>query len=404
MPIPTMTNIIRINATRLQQELREQGCIGWREGLGLFREAYTESYEQARVYLQQKMVEAGLQTRVDAVGNLFGYLPGTDAEAPAILSGSHLDAVLEGGIYDGHYGIFAALEAARSLREQGIRLRHGLEVVAFTAEEAGPLGGTFGSRAFCGLVETAPPAPVLAERGLSLERITQAKGDLRHYRCYLEAHIEQGPVLWRRGLPLGIPTGIVGITRYQCTVRGEANHAGTTPMLERKDALYESVVLLHRWLAEMRQEPEMVCNVAELELEPGQIGVVNGRMDFLVEIRALKPQDTQRAVARLQELLAGLEACHGEACCTVAKPPAKLDESLISLLEATARDLGQEALLMPSGASHDASPLSKVMPTAMIFVPSVGGISHNKEEYTPPQDLAQGALLLANTILRLDRQ
>lgn len=394
--------LISINSARLNAELQEQGRIGWQEGLGLFRESYSESYNQARDFLQGKMAEAGLKTRVDAVGNLFGRLPGSEATAPVILSGSHLDAVTAGGIYDGPYGIWAALEAARSIQEQGIKLKHALEVVAFTAEEGGPLGGTFGSRAFCGKAADNPPARVLEQFGLNPQNITQAKGDLANYLCYLEAHIEQGPVLWRRGLPLGLPTGIVGITRYRCTVHGEANHAGTTPMLERQDALYEAVALLHRWLEQMRIEPEMVCNVAEIQLKPGQIGVVNGRVDFLVEIRSLNEEDTERAVKLLQGMLAKLPSCRGEASCTVTKPPAKLDDNLIALLQQTGRELGMEPLLMPSGASHDASPLSKVMPAAMIFVPSVGGISHSKDEYTNEEDLARGALLLANAILCID--
>jgi acetylornithine deacetylase/succinyl-diaminopimelate desuccinylase-like protein len=175
-------------------------------------------------------------------------------------------------------------------------------------------------------------------------------------------------------------------------------------MLERKDALYESVALLSRWLEYMRKEREMVCNVAEIGLSPGQIGVVNGRVDFLVEIRSLDAADTERAVKLLQDMLAGLKTCYGEAHCTVAKPPAKLNGELIALLQQTGEDLGLEALLLPSGASHDASPLSKVMPAAMIFVPSEKGISHNKNEFTPAGDLAQGALLLANAFLRLDSQ
>lgn len=393
---------IAINANRLHAEMSEQGKIGWRDNVGLERAAYSPAYAAARDYLRDKMAAAGLETRLDRVGNLFGRLAGSDAAAPTILIGSHLDAVEGGGIYDGAYGIFAGLEAVRAIRESGVSLRHGLEVVAFTAEEGGPLGGTFGSRCFCGMVKEPPPDSVLRACGLSAADLEAAAADTGAYCCYLEPHIEQGPVLDRHGPAVGFPTAIVGLARYRCLLTGEANHAGTTPMPERRDAFYESISLLHRWIDWVRQTPDTVCNVAELTQEPGQIGVVAGRMGFSVEIRARREADIAAAAAELQSALAACKTCQSEMVLTVMKPPARLDKRLIRIMEETAAAMGVETRRMLSGASHDASPLSKVMPAAMLFVPSVSGISHSKDEYTRPEHLAAGARLLANSLLRLD--
>lgn len=396
--------MIQINAQRFLEDLEAQGRIGWKEGEGLFREAYSPKYLEARDYIKEKLEEAGLTTRLDTVGNLFGRLEGTDRGASTLLAGSHLDAVKAGGILDGPLGIVSALEALRAIREQGIRPRHSLEAVAFIAEEGGPLGGTFGSRSFTGQMETPPAPEVLAEFGLSTEDVKAAKGDLDNYGAYLEYHIEQGPVLWRKGLPVGIPTAIVGITRYRVTVTGAANHAGTTPMLERKDALYEASAVIHRWIDFMRSQENIVCNVGFLDVEPGQIGIVPGKVSFGVEIRSTEDSRTAMAAEALKKYLSEMEGCHGEAVLWVEKPPVRLDDGLIGAIESVSGELGYASLLMPSGASHDASPLARVMPTGMLFVPSVGGVSHCMEEFSENDDMVKGATVLANALIRLDRE
>jgi hydantoinase/carbamoylase family amidase len=395
--------LLSINRERLIRDLQELGKIGWVEDKGLFREAYSPVYIEARDFIRQRMEEAGLHSKVDSVGNLFGLLPGRKPDAPRILTGSHLDAVKGGGIYDGAYGVIASLEALRSIRESGMELEHGLEVVAFIAEEAGPLGGTFGSRSFTGQMETPPPDEILQRYGLSRERIQAAQRPKEAYAAFIEAHIEQGPVLWQERISIGIPTGIVGITRYQCRVLGEANHAGTTPMLERKDAFYETVVLLHRWLDYMRQENDMVCNVGNFRVLPGQIGIVPGEVEFLIEIRSLETQKMERAVDKLRQILETAQTCRAEMVLTISKPPVELDETLIGIVEDVCCTYHIPTKIMASGASHDASPLARVMPAAMVFVPSVKGISHSKDEYTESEHLCLGAKVLANTIVRIDK-
>ena len=392
-----------INKERLIRDLQELGKIGWVENQGLFRESYSPAYRQARDFLREKMEEAGLQTRVDPVGNLFGLLSGKKPGASRILTGSHLDAVTAGGIYDGAYGIVASLETLRAIWESGAAPEHALEVVAFIAEEGGPLGGTFGSRSFTGQVETPPADEILQRCGLNRESIKAAGGLKERYAAFLETHIEQGPVLWRNNISIGIPTGIVGISRYFCRIKGEANHAGTTPMAERKDALYEAVTLLHRWLDYMRLEQEMVCNVGCFELRPGQIGVVPGEVEFLMEVRSLETKNMRRAAEKLRQIMNDSRTCRTEMAVMVEKPPVKLDKTLIGMIEEVCCENHIPVRLMPSGASHDASPLAHVMPTAMIFVPSVKGISHSKEEYSDAAHLCQGAEVLANTIVKADK-
>ncbi len=394
--------MIKINPERFLDDLKKQGKIGWKEGEGLYRESYTDSYYEARDFIKKKMEEAGLKTRIDAVGNLFGRLEGKNRDAGTILSGSHLDAVPAGGILDGALGVIAALEAARTINESGTTLRHSLEVVAFAAEEGGPLGGTFGSRVFAGQVGTLPSREALEKVGLKEKDIEAARMDTKLYNAYLELHIEQGPVLWRNGLSVGIPTAIVGITRYLCTVKGVANHAGTTPMEDRKDALYDAVVIMHKWLDHMRHQHGIVCNIGVVEVCPGHPAIIPGKVMFTVEIRSDKHEKIKEAEVKLEEALSLIEYCDAVKELSVKKAPVELSKVVIAVIENVCGVLGVEAINIPSWASHDASPIAKEIPTGMIFVPSINGISHQKDEATDEKDLINGANVLANAILKCD--
>jgi len=395
--------MIQINEARFIKDLEEQGRIGWKDDEGLFREAYSENYIKLRNYVEEKMKQAGLKTWIDSVGNVFGRLEGKDLKAKTILMGSHLDAVKAGGILDGAYGVMAGLEALRAIKESGELPIHSVEVVGFVAEEGGPLGGTFGSRSFTGQMETPPSEDVLKDFGLTKKDIASAKVDLNNYAAFIELHIEQGPVLWRKKNSIGIPTAIVGITRYKGCVLGESNHAGSTPMHERKDALYQTIVLLHQWLDFMRAQNNMVCNVGYIDVDPGEIGIVPKKVEFGIEIRSTEKEKTQIAVDKLKEILSQAEICTAKAELWVDKPAVKLNEKIVDAIEEACHELNiYECLRMPSGASHDASPLARVLPTGMIFVPSVNGISHNKEEFTNKDDLIKGVYVLAHTLLKLD--
>ena len=395
---------IRINVNRFLAEIKEQGDLDWQEDVGLSRCAYSTSFIKARDFLQERMEAVGLETRIDSVGSLFGRLPGKCPKKGTILTGSHLDSVINGGRYDGMLGVFAALEAVRSFKEQGIALDHTVEVVAFNAEEGGPLGGTFGSRCFCGAVYMTPPKEVLSEYGLTEESIKQAKCCIDNYSCFLELHIEQGPVLDQEKISIGIPTGIVGISRFRCYLYGVANHAGTTPMSVRKDALAAAMAAATRWIGRVRQQDGLVCNVANIEVKPDQIGVVADRASFIAEVRSQEQELMDKARNWLEEELLAERTCTYKVEQLVSKAPARLDINLMAYVEKTCEDLRLSFKKMPSGASHDSSPISKIMPTAMIFVPSVNGISHSKDENTADVDLVNGALVLANLILKTDKE
>jgi N-carbamoyl-L-amino-acid hydrolase len=383
---------------RLEQDLMELGAIGWRDGHGMDRPAYSSNYDSARDFVQRRMKEAGLSTRVDSVGNLFGLYPGKGSNSKTILMGSHLDAVSGGGKYDGVVGVIGALEAVRSLKESGITLDKDLEVVAFTSEEGSDLGGTFGSRCFTGLTPKVAPS-TLKQYGLTQEMVTGAQADMSKYCSYLELHIEQGPVLWERQIKIGIPTAIVGITRYRVTCIGQTNHAGTTPMALREDALKTAVELLHRWYASTEDITDFVYNVGWLNVQPGSVAVVPGQVDFLLEVRSTDNAVTDQAVAMFCNLLEDYNNCTMELI--VQKPAVKLTTSLVNIIKQVCQEKGIGHLLMPSGASHDASPISHFLPTAMVFVPSVHGISHSQDEFTSIDDIACGVDVLEQTLVRL---
>lgn len=392
-----------ISGERFLSDLETLGTIGWVEGHGMDRAAYSKNYEEARTFVQKKMEEAGLSTSMDEVGNLFGRMEGTEGGAPAIMAGSHLDAVPGGGKYDGPLGVMAALEAARAIRERGIALRHPFEVVGFIAEEGGPLGGTFGSRALTGLVKDPIPEEVLNQFGLTVEGIQAARRDPASLCCYLELHIEQGPYLDRRGIPIGIPTGIVGISRYAVTVEGETNHAGSTPMKERKDAMRHATDLLNKWFAWVDTRDDFVCNVGVFSLHPGSVAIVPGAAEFILEIRSLKDAVMEEAFQRFKALCdceAGLPVTVRR---TVWKGGTDLAPGLQDAAERACGAAGIPCVRMPSGASHDANSMAHVTPSGMIFVPSIRGVSHSKEEATSPEDLARGAEVLARTIIEADK-
>lgn len=397
-----MVQRLEINDVRFLEELKEQGNIGWKDGEGLFREAYSKNYNKVRNYVEEKMKQAGLEIRIDSVGNIFGRLEGKDPDAKTILVGSHLDSVKAGGILDGAYGVMAGLEALRAIKESGESPLHSMEVVGFTAEEGEPLGGSFGSRSFTGKMETPPSDELLNKFNMTKEDIDSAKGNLDKYDAFVELHIEQGPVLWRKNIPIGIPTAIVGITRFKGCVIGEANHAGTVPMNERKDAMYQTIILLNEWLNFMWVQENIVCNVGYMNVDPGEITIIPGKVEFGIEIRSTDREKTLMAVNKLKEIFSKAEMCSARLELWTDKPAVKLNERVINAIEEVSRELNTQFMKMPSGASHDASPLARVMPTGMIFVPSVNGISHNKDEFTEEDDLIKGLNVLAHTLLKLD--
>ena len=397
---------MNINEARLISTIEEIGKIGAEPDNGVTRLAYSEEYGQAAALLSQRMREAGLAVRTDGIGNIYGRRRGEADELPVILTGSHLDTVKNGGLYDGNLGICAALEVIRVLNENHIRTKHPLEIVAFTAEEGDAYGGTFGSRVITGLqdIDAAWLLERLQEKGMTRQSMIDSKRDMAEIGAFLELHIEQGGVLEMNEKQIGIVSGIAGIYRYHILVRGESNHAGTTPMALRKDALLAAAKLIEKIDSISRSIGDpFVSTVGAMSIKPGFANVIPGEAEMTLEMRDLEPRRIEEAINRIREAASKIETAQFEIRLAMEKPPVKTDEKLIRLMEKVCRDRSVSYQIMPSGAGHDAKALAKFVPAGMLFIPSLGGKSHCKEELSRSSDIVRGAEILLETVLALDR-
>ncbi len=402
-----------VDGARLNARLEALSKFGRNAQGGVTRVAYTEEDRQARAWVLDRMRQAGLDVRVDAAGNLVGRRAGRDPSAPPLVMGSHIDSVPEGGRYDGCVGSMAAIEVVETLRDRGIETRHPVEVDIFQNEE----GGLVGSRALSGELTEADLEVRNASGRTRREGIAFIGGDpsgLASVRrrpgeiaAYLELHIEQGGILDEQGLDIGVVQGIVGIGWWRVTVEGEANHAGTTPMRRRRDALVAAARFVDGVHRLARETPgRHVMTVGQLRVEPGAPNVIPGRVELTLEVRDLD----RRTIDRLFDQARALAERVGPETGTQFRlepvdhhDPALADERIQRVIESAARGLGLTTLAMPSGAGHDAQSLSRLGPMGMIFVPSVGGYSHTAKEYSTPEAITNGANVLLRTLLELDR-
>jgi len=405
---------LQVNAERLQERIERMARIGG-SPQGVTRLAFTEADLSGRAYVTRLMQEAGLEVRVDDAGNLSGRLTGVSPGLAPIVLGSHIDTVPRAGAYDGVLGVMAAIECVQVLREVGIPVRHPLEVIVFANEE----GGLTGSRALAGRIN-AQALEESSRSGMSIragiaalggnaDRISQAIRRPGEVKAYLELHIEQGGSLESEGTDIGIVEGFVGIRWWDVAVTGFANHAGTTPMNARRDALLAAsrlVIAVNR--AATSLPGRQVATVGRIKAEPGAPNVIPGRVELSLELRDLaKPkldrvfQEIRRR-ARLIGKETGTEIEFNEI--DIGVEPTLTDPKLQGAIRLVAEALGLSYTLLPSGAAHDAQNMARIAPSALIFVPSVGGISHSPQEYTKPRDVANGANLLLHTLIGLDRQ
>ncbi len=404
----------RADAERLERRILELGRYGANPEGGVSRVAFSGADIAGREFVKALMRDAGLEVRMDAAGNIIGRRPGTDPALPVIMTGSHIDSVPRGGNYDGDVGVLGAIEVAELLRVGEIATRHPVEFVVFTDEE----GGTVGSQAMAGRLG-AGTLDVVSHSGLSNrdgiravggnpERIVEARRAPGAVAAFVELHIEQGAILDEADIDIGVVEGIVGIRWWDVTVEGVANHAGTTPMNRRRDALLpaaEFVLAVNRIASST--PGTQVATVGRISAEPGAPNVIPGRVAMSLEIRDLaahKIESVFRAVKAEAKRIAdarGTPIRFDEI--DVALEPAPTDERLRSLVEHSASALGLSHRRMPSGAGHDAQEIAHIAPIAMIFVPSRDGISHAPKEYTAPADLANGADVLLRTLLEIDR-
>ena len=414
-------NSATINAARLNAHLDALGQIG-HTAEGMQRVAFSQFDIAGRDYVMGLMRAAGMSVRIDAAGNIIGRIAGgrsdgSDASRPAIAIGSHTDTVPAGGQYDGALGVIAAIEVAQTLADAGAALRHPLEVMVFTNEEGtGFHRWLLGSRAAAGLWEPEDFAAVgddgvalssrLSDIGGNISRIAEARRRPDELACYLELHIEQGPTLHRGGYPIGVVTGITGRSMYHIDIVGEANHAGTTPMALRRDAMSAAaqIALAVRCIAG-DMEVCRVGTVGTIEAHPNAGNVIPGRVQLGCEFRDERMESLAAAEVELRRTAE--EVAHAEqveiSVTAQRNTPSVPVSGGMQQLAADAADMaGLAHISLPSGAGHDAQAIAAITPAAMLFVPSVGGVSHAPAEYTAPEDCANGAQVLLNALLLAD--
>ena len=404
---------IAADPDRMERRINELGRFGANPEGGVSRVAYSDADLEGREYVKRLMRDAGLDVRVDTAGNIIGRKAGSEEGLAPIMFGSHIDSVPGGGNYDGDVGVIGAIEVAQLIKERGIATRHPLEVVVFTDEE----GGLVGSRAMIGKLTDAA-MDVVSHSGMTVregirhvggdpDRLDEAARKPGDIHAFIELHIEQGAILHEEGVNIGVVEGIVGIRWWDVTVEGFANHAGTTPMNRRRDAMVtaaELTVAINRTATTL--PGRQVATVGRIEALPGAPNVIPGEVRMSLEIRDLEAHKMQQ----LFDLIAKEAERISERRDTpirfeeidVASPPAPTDEQMRRIIAAVTRDLGMTYKLMPSGAGHDAQDMASIAPTGMIFVPSRDGISHSPKEFTSVVDMVNGATVLLNTVLAID--
>jgi beta-ureidopropionase / N-carbamoyl-L-amino-acid hydrolase len=403
----------RINGARLNGWLAQFDSIG-RTPTGINRVAYSEADLAGRAFTLDLFRQAGLTPRIDAAGNIFGRVAGSDASLKPILIGSHVDSVTDGGNYDGPVGSFGAIEVARSLREQNVRLRHPVDVVVWSNEE----GGTIGSKSAVGMI-TAADLDVVARSGKTrrdgigivggnVARLSDAilkKGDIA---CYMELHIEQGGILEQKGLQIGVVEGIVGLRWFEITITGFSNHAGTTPMDQRQDAMLAAAKFTVAVNEAVRGVPgRTVATVGRVVVSPNTTNVIPGQVVMTVDLRDLDQSKVEHFTNRFEQIGREIGTATNTKFAfarTVDSVPAISDPKVMSWIDGAAVALGLTRQRMPSGAGHDAQEIAHIAPMAMIFIPSVGGISHSPREFSKPDDITNGANVLLNAVIAADVQ
>ena len=411
-PFPSQSPV-RVNGKRIMDHIFALAEFGKNPQGGASRVAYSDADKQGREYVLGLMREAKLAVKIDAGGNLIGQRAGSSSGLPPLLIGSHIDTVPEGGNYDGVVGSMGAIEVAQTLADNNVTLSHPLEVVIFQNEE----GGLIGSRAMDGEL-TEKELDLVSRSGKTiregikfiggdptkLAEVRRKKGDIA---AYLELHIEQGNTLDTEKIKIGVVEGIVGINWWDVTIEGFANHAGTTAMNNRQDALLAAAKFIEAVNRIVTSVPgRQVGTVGRINALPGAPNVIPGKVVLSLELRDLDAAKInllfEKIQAEARQIAANSKTKFDFKEINV-NIPAPTDPRIRSLISDAARELGLSTKLMPSGAGHDAQDMARLGPVGMIFVPSVAGISHSPREFSHPEDIANGANVLLHTLLKLDK-
>jgi N-carbamoyl-L-amino-acid hydrolase len=412
---------IAINKERLIRDFNAVSRIGIGEHGSVTRLVFSVKELRARQLLIHLMQQAGLEIQIDRIGNIFGRHNGGNTKIPAVLAGSHLDSVVQGGKFDGAMGVIGALEAVRTLKEQAVSLPCPVEVVCFVGEESSRFGfSTLGSSLVAGEVKGEDLGNAVDAEGTRLEDILSSMGIYRDnlaslrrdpatIKAYLELHIEQGPILEAKNKKIGVVTSIAAPTRFKVVFTGQADHSGTTPMEMRKDALVAAASLI-TYVEEacsrfsQMEQGRVVGTVGAMKIEPGVINAIPGKVELSVDIRSITAEAKERVAGMVMERTREIAARKGimvDILPIRSEFPVALDKHLIRLLQRSCEEKSIPYEVMPSGAGHDAMQMAKITRAGMIFVPSKRGISHSPMEWTDPEDICLGTQLLLETIVRV---
>jgi N-carbamoyl-L-amino-acid hydrolase len=411
LPLPQSSRL-RVNGERVNKHLAELSEFGKNPQGGVSRLAYSEADLKGREYAMRLMREAKLDVSIDAAGNILGRRAGNDASLKPLVIGSHIDSVPEGGNYDGDVGSMGAIEVAQTLADNNVALRRPLEVIIFQNEE----GGTIGSHAV---------AAGLTEKELSL--VTNSRKTIREgvkfiggdpdklvgmvrkpgdVAAYLELHIEQGGVLYSEKISIGVVEGIVGVNWWDVTIEGFANHAGATPMNQRRDAMIAAAKYVEAVNRVVTSVPgRQVGTVGKIQAFPGAYNVIPGKVTTSLDLRDLDAAKTKMLFEKIRLEVEQIEKTTGtkfEFKQTNSTPPAPTDIRVRRVIDEAAKRLGFTTKFMPSGAGHDAQEMAHLAPVGMIFIPSVDGISHSPREFSRPEDITNGTNVLLHALLNLD--
>lgn len=406
------SRMLSVDGDRILARLAAMAEIGRNAEGGINRIAYSDYDLEGRDYVMGLMREAALEIRVDTAGNIIGRRAGAEPGLPPVLAGSHIDSVPGGGIYDGTVGVISAIEVAQKLSDQGVVTRHPLEIVVFQNEEE----GLFGSRAISGDLSESDLG-LKSQSGKTIRegiqfiggdpsRLADAQRQLGEIAVYVEYHIEQGPILELEHTSIGIVEGIVGVNRWEVTIDGFTNHAGTTPMDQRKDALLAAarfIDAVNRIVTNTRGL--QVGTVGRISVLPGAANVIPGKVSLSLDLRDL---DSDKIELLYQEItaegqqIASLTGTSINFKPTSVQVAALTDPLVRKFIHESTTELGLSSKVMRSGAGHDAQAIARIAPIGMIFIPSIGGISHTPNEFSRPADIINGANVYLSTVLKLD--
>jgi N-carbamoyl-L-amino-acid hydrolase len=414
LTIVRRSDTLRVNGARLNAHLEALAAFGRNPQGGVSRVAYSEADRQGREYAMTLMRVADLAVSIDAAGNIIGRRAGSDKTLKPILFGSHIDSVPEGGNFDGDVGSLGAIEVAQTLAENNTTTRHPLEVVIFQNEE----GGLIGSEAMIGVLtdreldHVSSSGRTIREGinfiGGDVSKLATVKREKGSIAAYLELHIEQGGTLEAERIDIGVVEGIVGINQWNVTVEGFANHAGTTAMNNRRDALLAAAKFIEAVNRIVTSVPgRQVGTVGKIQAFPGAPNVIPGKVILTLELRDLD-------AAKIQMLYQKIRA-EADQIATAGKVsfdfkelntniPAPTDPRIRAIIDSSAKAFGLTTKQMPSGAGHDAQDMARLGPVGMIFIPSIGGISHSPKEFSRAQDIENGANVLLHSLLALDKK